>query len=100
MCTLYIAAYKCRTLEHSPCSPQAWTFSDPLANPASLYPAEVRTLFDTAFRADYIVQKSILGFDNGGHSFLKDHPAQVAFEAGFGSLYWMEGVVFRLQARP
>lgn len=24
-------------------------------------------------------------------------PREVAFEAGFGSLYWMEGVTFRLQ---
>lgn len=50
---------------------QAWTFSNPLGNPASLYPAEVRALFDASFRADHIVQKSILGFDNNGDSFLK-----------------------------
>ena len=47
---------------------QVWTFSNPLGNPASLYPAEMRTLFDAAFRADYVVQKSILGFD---HDYLK-----------------------------
>jgi hypothetical protein len=50
---------------------QAWTFSNPLGNPASLYPAEVRALFDASFRADLLVQSSILGFDNNGDSFLK-----------------------------
>lgn len=54
------------------CFVQAWTFSNPLGNPASLYPAEVRALFDASFRADLLVQSSILGFDNSGNSFLKD----------------------------
>ena len=53
------------------CFVQAWTFSNPLGNPASLYPAEVRALFDASFRADSLVQSSILGFDNNGDSFLK-----------------------------
>lgn len=46
-------------------------FSNPLGNPASLYPAEVRALFDASFRADEVVQKSILGFDNAGKGFLQ-----------------------------
>ncbi len=78
-------------------NPQAWTLSNPLGNPASLYPAEVRALFDASFRADAAVQKSILGFDDNGASFLAGRPQRFAFQAGFGSLYWMEGVVFRLQ---
>ena len=47
---------------------QAWTISNGLGNPASLYPNELRVLFDTAFRGDYGVRKSILGFD---HNFLR-----------------------------
>ena len=47
---------------------QAWTISNGLGNPASLYPNELRVLFDTAFRGDYAVRKTILGFD---HDFLR-----------------------------
>ena len=47
---------------------QAWTISNGLGNPASLYPNELRLLFDTAFRGDFGVRKSILGFD---HNFLR-----------------------------
>ena len=34
---------------------------------------------------------------DGAVSLRQAHPTEVAFEAGFGSLYWMEGVAFRLQ---
>ena len=40
------------------------------------------------------VRKSIIGFS---HSFVPDY--HTAVEAGFGSIYWMEGVVVRLQVR-
>ncbi len=40
------------------------------------------------------VRKSIIGFS---HSFVPDYHAAV--DAGFGSIYWMEGVVVRLQVR-
>lgn len=49
-------------------------------------------LFDVAFRPDYTVRKSILGFD---HDYVKG--TATALDAGFGSLYWMEGVAVRLQ---
>ena len=42
--------------------------SNGLGNPASLHPNELRLLFDTAFRGDYTVRKTILGFD---HDFLR-----------------------------
>lgn len=38
------------------------------------------------------VRKSIIGFS---HNFVPDYHAAV--DAGFGSIYWMEGVVVRLQ---
>lgn len=47
---------------------QAWTLSNGVGNPASLYPNEMRLLFDAAFKGDYNVRKSILGFE---HSFLQ-----------------------------
>ena len=47
---------------------QAWTLSNGLGNPASLYSNEMRLLFDAAFKGDYSVRKSILDFD---HSFLQ-----------------------------
>jgi hypothetical protein len=37
-------------------------------------------------------RKSIIGFD---HDYIKDE--DTSYEAGFGSLYWMEGVAVRLQ---
>lgn len=76
---------------------QAWVWSNPLGNPASMHSNEVRTLFDAAFRADYLVRKSIIGFNVPA---LEHIAPDIAYHAGFGSLYWMEGVVFRLQARP
>ena len=72
-------------------------WSNPVGNPASLYPNEVRSLFDVAFRADHVVRHSIIGFDVPA---LDQAPPDVAYHAGFGSLYWMEGVAFRLQVRP
>lgn len=71
-------------------------WSNPVGNPASLYPNEVRHLFGAAFRADHIVRKSIIGFDVPA---LEQVPPDIAYHAGFGSLYWMEGVAFRLQVR-
>ena len=68
--------------------------SEPLGNPASTRVQDVAALFDAAFRPDYIVRKSIIGFD---HDYV--HDTATALEAGFGSLYWMEGVVVRLQVR-
>lgn len=47
---------------------QAWTLSNGLGNPASLYSNELRLLFDAAFRGDYSVRKSILQFE---HDFLR-----------------------------
>ncbi len=76
---------------------QAWAWSNPVGNPASLYPNEVRSLFDVAFRADHVVRHSIIGFDVPA---LDQAPPDVAYHAGFGSLYWMEGVAFRLQVPP
>lgn len=66
--------------------------TEPLGNPASTRVQDVAALFDAAFRPDYIVRKSIVGFD---HDYI--HDTATALEAGFGSLYWMEGVVVRLQ---
>ncbi len=40
------------------------------------------------------VRKSIIGFD---HNFIAADDTSSAWEAGFGSLYWMEGVAIRLQ---
>jgi hypothetical protein len=79
---------------------QAWTLTEPLGNPASTRVQDMAALFDAAFRPDYTVRKSIIGFD---HDYIHDTAA--ALEAGFGSLYWMEGVTVRLQvgsaaARP
>ena len=73
---------------------QAWVLTEPLGNPASTRVQDVAALFDAAFRPDYIVRKSIIGFH---HDYIRDTAA--ALEAGFGSLYWMEGVVVRLQVR-
>ncbi|KFM26921.1 hypothetical protein F751_4982 [Auxenochlorella protothecoides] len=74
--------------------PESWTMSTPLGNPASVYANEMRVLFDVAFRPDKGVRESIVGMKLDG---IKDN--EEAFEAGFGSLYWMEGVVTRLQDR-
>lgn len=74
--------------------PAAWTFSEPLGNPASVYANEMRVLFDVAFRPDRGVQEGIVGRPLEA---IRDN--EQAFEAGFGSLYWMEGVVTRLQDR-
>ncbi len=74
--------------------PQAWTLTEPLGNPASVRVQDMAALFDVAFRPDYIVRKSIIGFD---HDYIQDTAAAV--DAGFGSLYWMEGVAVRLQVR-
>lgn len=75
-------------------SPEAWSWSNPVGNPASLYPNEIRILFGAAFRADRVVRNSIIGFEDAN---LQKMAPNVAYHAGFGSLYWMEGVVFRLQ---
>lgn len=72
--------------------PGAWRLSQQLGNPASLLSNEMRALFDVAFRGDYAVRKSILEFDN---DYIKTE--ELSWEAGFGSVYWMEGVVVRLQ---
>lgn len=74
--------------------PSAWSFSTPLGNPASVYANEMRVLFDVAFRPDSSVRESIVGARLGN---IRDN--EEAFEAGFGSLYWMEGVITRLQDR-
>ncbi|EFN53516.1 expressed protein [Chlorella variabilis] len=71
--------------------PEAWHLSEGVGNPASMYSHEMRALFDAAFRGDSSVRKSIIGFDVPGLD------TSSAWEAGFGSLYWMEGVVTRLQ---
>jgi hypothetical protein len=79
--------------------PQAWTFLSPaIGNPASIYSNEFRELFDAAFRPDAALRNGILGFDLGK---LQEEPIdqETALEAGFGSLYWMEGVVVRQQDR-
>lgn len=73
---------------------QAWTLTEPLGNPASVRVQDMAALFDVAFRPDYLVRKSIIGFD---HDYIQDTAA--ALDAGFGSLYWMEGVAVRLQVR-
>lgn len=71
---------------------ESWKFLTPgIGNPAAVYSNEFRELFDVAFRPDGQVRKSIVGFD------LELPDAETAWEAGFGSLYWMEGVVTRLQ---
>jgi hypothetical protein len=67
-----------------------------VGNPASLYPNEIRILFGAAFRADRVVRNSIIGFEDAN---LQKMAPNVAYHAGFGSLYWMEGVVFRLQVQ-
>jgi hypothetical protein len=71
--------------------PAAWVLSAGLGNPASLHSNEMRALFDAAFRGDAAVRKSIIGFDVPGLD------TSSAWEAGFGSLYWMEGVATRLR---
>ncbi|KAI3424245.1 hypothetical protein D9Q98_009601 [Chlorella vulgaris] len=70
--------------------PSAWVLSDGVGNPASMYSNEMRALFDAAFRGDSSVRQSIVGFDVPGLD------TSSAWEAGFGSLYWMEGVVTRV----
>jgi len=80
---------------HDLTDPKAWTFLSPaMGNPASIYSNEFRELFDIAFRPDADVRKGILGFDLGAGI-----DQETAWEAGFGSLYWMEGVVVRQQDR-
>ncbi len=44
------------------------------------------------WRSKVQVRKSIIGFS---HEFVPDY--RTAVDAGFGSIYWMEGVVVRLQ---
>lgn len=73
--------------------PAAWTLSPGVGNPASLYSNEMREMFDAAFRGDAEVRKSIIGFDVPGLD------TSSAWEAGFGSLYWMEGVLTRQRDR-
>ncbi|KDD75838.1 hypothetical protein H632_c476p0, partial [Helicosporidium sp. ATCC 50920] len=74
---------------------EAWSFPDPpVGNPASVYSGELRSLFDIAFRADAQARNSIVGFDLRGISSEAE-----AWEAGFGSVYWMEGVVTRVRDR-
>lgn len=73
--------------------PASWTLSPGVGNPASLYSNEMRELFDAAFRGDAEVRKSIIGFDVPGLD------TSSAWEAGFGSLYWMEGVLTRQRDR-
>jgi len=74
--------------------PQAWTYTEPLGNPASTRVQAMASLLDVAFRPDHAVRKSIIGF---AHKFVPDY--HTAVDAGFGSIYWMEGVVVRLQDR-
>lgn len=74
--------------------PKAWTYSEALGNPASTSVQPLAALLDVAFRPDYAVRKSIVGFDPGT---IRNYAT--ALDAGFGSLYWMEGVVVRLQDR-
>lgn len=73
--------------------PKAWSYSKPLGNPASTRVQQMADLFDVAFRPDSAVRRSIVGFEPG----ITDYAT--ALDAGFGSLYWMEGVVVRLQDR-
>jgi len=56
-----------------------------------VYSKEIRQIFDIAFRADSHVMKNLAGKD-----FPKLDRAR-ALDAGFGSLYWMEGVVTRVR---
>jgi hypothetical protein len=80
--------------EHSDLTdPASWSLVPPVGNPAALRGNEMRELFDVAFRPDADVRKSIIGSD------LPVESPEQAWEAGFGAVYWMEGVATRQQDR-
>ena len=75
---------------HDLMRPSSWTFlNENVGNPITVYSKEIRQIFDIAFRADSHVMK-----DLAGANFPNLDRAR-ALDAGFGSLYWMEGVVTR-----
>lgn len=69
----------------------AWTFVDhPVGNPASLLSEELDKLFKVQFPADDMIVKGVIGRGLGlNNEELRSY--------GFGSIYWMEGVLTRVQ---
>ncbi|KDD75839.1 hypothetical protein H632_c476p1, partial [Helicosporidium sp. ATCC 50920] len=75
--------------------PGSWALPEaPVGNPAAVHSDALRELFGVAFRADGAVRNSIVGFQLKGVASEAE-----AWEAGFGSIYWMEGVVTRVRDR-
>ena len=72
-------------LQHS-----SWSFVErPVGNPGSIYSHAIRKILGVYYRADGAVVKDVLGADAPSMNWT------TALDAGFGSIYWMEGVPAR-----
>lgn len=69
----------------------SWRVSNLVGNPMTVHGVPMLDLLTVGFRADWGIRSSMLGFAPPGMQEWE------AWMAGFGSLYWMEGVPVRLQ---